>query len=323
MDTADRYRWFAEFEARGVSPCYEEWCNGISRDEVLLGLIEDLPLPKRQPNLVLAAARLQGVRIAPFDEFRRWLIEAWPMVRQVALARSTQTNEAGRAAVLLPILAALPGPLSLIEVGASAGLCLYPDKYSYRYDGQARIDPVSGPSSVVLDCSTAGPVPVPGRLPEVVYRAGVDLNLLDVRNADQMKWLRALIWPEQTLRRERLDAAAGIAGAEPPLLVHGDLNAKVPELVAAAPKGTTVVVFHSAVLSYLAAGARQQFQDAVGQLPCRWIANEGIGVIASAVPRLPQPVEQHRGKFVLTLDGEPQAWTTPHGQSLEWFPRSG
>lgn len=236
MDTADRYRWFAEFEARGVSPCYEEWCQGISGDEVLLGLIEDLPLSKRQPNLVLAAARLQGAKIAPFDEFRRWLIEAWPMVRQVALARSTQTNEAGRAAVLLPILAALPGPLSLIEVA---------------------------------------------------------------------------------------EAAAGIASAEPPLLVRGDLNAKVPELVAAAPKGTTVVVFHSAVLSYLSTGARLEFQDAVRQLPCRWIANEGIGVIASAVPHLPQPVEEHRGKFVLTLDGEPQAWTTPHGQSLDWFARSG
>jgi hypothetical protein len=146
---------------------------------------------------------------------------------------------------------------------------------------------------------------------------------LDVRNADQMQWLRALIWPEQTLRRERLEAAAGIAGAEPPLLVRGDLNAKVAGLVAAAPKGTTIVVFHSAVLSYLSAGARLEFQDAVGQLPCRWIANEGIGVIASALPQLPQPVEEHRGKFVLTLDGEPQAWTTPHGQSLEWFARSG
>ena len=44
-----------------------------------------------------------------------------------------QTNEAGRCAVLLPVLAALPQPLALLEVGASAGLCLYPDRYAYRY----------------------------------------------------------------------------------------------------------------------------------------------------------------------------------------------
>lgn len=37
-----------------------------------------------------------------------------------------------RAAALLLVLAQLPGPLSLIEVGASAGLCLYPDRFTYR-----------------------------------------------------------------------------------------------------------------------------------------------------------------------------------------------
>jgi hypothetical protein len=35
--------------------------------------------------------------------------------------------------VLLPVLTALPQPLALLEDGASAGLCLYPDRYAYRY----------------------------------------------------------------------------------------------------------------------------------------------------------------------------------------------
>ena len=42
--------------------------------------------------------------------------------------RATQTNEAGRCAILLPVLAALPQPLALLDVGASAGLCLYRDQ---------------------------------------------------------------------------------------------------------------------------------------------------------------------------------------------------
>ncbi|MGV4926084.1 DUF2332 domain-containing protein [Streptomyces sp. BHT-5-2] len=33
---------------------------------------------------------------------------------------------------MLPVLAALPQPLALIGVGASAGLCLYPDRYRSR-----------------------------------------------------------------------------------------------------------------------------------------------------------------------------------------------
>ncbi len=40
------------------------------------------------------------------------------------MSKRTQTNEPGRCAVLLPLLAALPQPLALLEVGASAGLCL-------------------------------------------------------------------------------------------------------------------------------------------------------------------------------------------------------
>jgi hypothetical protein len=73
----------------------------------------------------------------------------------VALSRRTQTNEPGRCATLLPALAALDGPLALIEVGASAGLCLHVDRYSYDYghthlagrapqDGRRTLAPISG-----------------------------------------------------------------------------------------------------------------------------------------------------------------------------------
>ena len=105
-------------------------------------------------------------------------------------ARATQTNEAGRCAVLLPVLAALPQPLALLEVGASAGLCLYPDRYAYRYGDQ-----VLGAGEPVLDCAATGVAPPPAR-PEVVWRAGLDLNPLDVTDPADVAWLDALIWPE-------------------------------------------------------------------------------------------------------------------------------
>ncbi|MDN3483719.1 DUF2332 family protein [Arthrobacter sp. APC 3897] len=57
---AEIYERFADVEARNVSPIYEEWARGISRDPGVCDLIGALPRIKRQPNLVFAAARLLG-----------------------------------------------------------------------------------------------------------------------------------------------------------------------------------------------------------------------------------------------------------------------
>ena len=130
---AHLYRRFAEVEARGVSDVYDDWASGVAGDDEVLALLEALPAAKRQPNLVFAAARLVGAPVGPYRPFREWLLARWAEVEPEIRGRSTQTNEAARCAVLLPVLSALEGPLALIEVGASAGLCLQPHRYGYRY----------------------------------------------------------------------------------------------------------------------------------------------------------------------------------------------
>ncbi|MFD3463092.1 DUF2332 domain-containing protein [Nocardia fluminea] len=317
MEPAQRFRDFALLEARGNSPLYHRRALDISVDAEVLALIAALPAEKQQPNLILAAARVNGATAVPYSEFRDQLRENWSAISATALCRRTQTNEAGRAATLLPVLARLPGPLSLIEVGASAGLCLYPDRFSYRYD-TAALDPDDGPSPVVLTCKTTGAVPIPDRLPLVVHRAGVDLNPLDAGESEDRQWLSALVWPGQDDRLSRLRSACEIAAADPPTIVTGDLNERVSELVHAAPRESTVVVFHSAVLSYLSPQAREDFRATVRNLPCHWVSQEGTGVLSSLADRLP-PRESTAARLVLALDDEPLAFAGPHGQSLDWF----
>ena len=146
----------------------------------------------------------------------------------VMLSRRTQTNEAARCAALLPLLARLPQPLALLEVGASAGLTLLPDRYSYDYGGH--LVPGTDPLAPVLACEPRGPVPLPDRVPEVAWRAGLDLNPLDVGRDDDMHWLDCLIWPGEAGRRERLRAAIATARRDPPPLYQGDLLTDVPAL---------------------------------------------------------------------------------------------
>ncbi|WP_026127644.1 DUF2332 domain-containing protein, partial [Nocardiopsis lucentensis] len=234
---ARRYEGFARHYAAGSSPSYARIALGVARDQRVLGLVMGLPAGnKRQPNLLLGAVRYLGGPVGDWPEFRDWLVENWDRVESVVLERATQTNEVRRCATLLPVLASLPGPLALVEVGASAGLCLYPDRYRYSYDGGGLIGPADG--EVVLECATEGAVPVPERVPEVVWRAGIDLHPLDPGDAGDVRWLESLIWPgpREAARRERLRAAARVAAGDPAWMVAGDLVESLPRVVAMAPR---------------------------------------------------------------------------------------
>jgi hypothetical protein len=316
--TAAWYIRFAEHEARGESAIYEEWALGVAADAGILALIAELPRPKQQPNLIFAVSRLLGAPEGPYGPWRDWLVDHWEAVRAEALVRATQTNEPRRCAVLLPALGLVPGPLALLEVGASAGLCLYTDRYSYDYDGH-RLDPAAGPSTVLLECATTGNPPIPDAVPEITWRAGIDLNPLDLTVADDRLWLETLIWPEQHARRARIRAAMDIVSADPPRIVRGDATAALPRLAAEAPADATLVVIASAAIVYLTPENRARFIDTVTSLDARWISNEGVGIVPSVRDALRGVEPPRPGLFALGMDGHPLAWTGAHGRSLDWI----
>jgi hypothetical protein len=154
----------------------------------------------------------------------------------------------------------------------------------------------------------------------VVWRAGLDLNPLDVTDPADVAWLEALIWPEHEHRRTRLRSAAAVAATEPPLLLRGDLVDDLPSLAARAPAGATLVIFHTSMLYQVPAPRREAFARLVAELPGHWVANEAPDMLA--YDRLPvRPGEAAYN--VLALDGTPLAWTRAHGQELIWFGRRG
>ncbi len=310
MTTAAKYAQFAAYEARGASPTYERLALAVSRDDEVLALLDTLPPIKRQPNLLFGVVRFLAGPVEDPAAFHDYTVGNWAAIEAEMGTRATQTNEAGRCAVLLPVLAALPQPLALLEVGASAGLCLYPDRYAYRYG-----DHVIGSGEPVLECAATGVVP-PTRVPDVVWRAGLDLNPLDVADPADVAWLDALIWPEHAYRRARLRAAAAVAAAEPPLLVRGDLVDDLPALAAQAPAHATLVVFHTSVLYQVPIPRREAFAEVVRGLPGHWVSNEAPDVLPyDALPKPPGAALHN----VLALDGTPLAWTRTHGQAIIWF----
>jgi hypothetical protein len=310
---AENYRSFAT-EARGRSPRYEELALAVAGDARLIEFLVALPTAKRQPNLLFAAARyLLG---EPPDPAALYALasDRGSDLAGVMLARRTQTNEPSRCATLLPALALLPQPLAIVEVGASAGLTLLADKYSYDYDGHRVAG--SDPEAPVLACRPRGPVPLPARVPEIAWRAGLDLNPLDVTSDDDVRWLQCLIWPGETGRLERLGAAIATARRDPPPVHRGDLLTDLPDLVSEAPGDATVVVYHSAVLGYVRRADRAVFAATVSRLGATWLSNEGPGVL----PGTGIPGCDPHG-FVLVRDAtQPVAITDSHGTWIEWLP---
>lgn len=327
--TVAAYRDFATYAA-GDSRTLEAWARGVAADPEVLTWLEGLPEPKRQPNLVFAAARWHGVPApGPYAALRAALLgdgERGDAIRDTILLRATQTNEVGRLATLVPAFAQVAAghggaPLALLEVGASAGLCLYPDRWSYAWETPD--GPVLGGVGVgPLRCVVGGPAPLPTESLRVAWRGGIDLNPLAVTDDDAMRWLTTLVWPEQHDRRRHLERAVEVARADPPELVRGDLLDELPQLVEDAAQRGPVVVFHTAVIAYLFEPERARFQELMTGLvadgACHWVSNEGKHVLPALTATGPE-VPEDLATFVLGIDGRAAAWTHGHGRSMTWL----
>jgi hypothetical protein len=114
-----------------------------------------------------------------------------------------------------------PPPLALVEVGASAGLTMLYDRYSYGYGGHylAGRDPLAP----TLRCRPSGPVPLPTGIPAITRRAGLDLNPLDVNRDDDVRWLFNLYYLKDGIAELGYRVAQHVAG-------HGVATAAVREL---------------------------------------------------------------------------------------------
>jgi hypothetical protein len=140
---------------------------------------------------------------ASWDDVDAMLEEHAPFLARFAAEQPVQTNEVARSAALLRGLAAVGRRrIDLLELGTSAGLLLYLDRYGYDHDGF-----------------------------DIVRRRGIDLNPIDVTTDEGARLLEAFVWPDQTERIARLRAAIEIVREDPPELIAGDYVELVSELV--------------------------------------------------------------------------------------------
>ncbi len=222
-----------------------------------LGAAHGAPLARFYPELTERPKPPEAAAPA----FRAFCLRHEKTIAQILKTRVVSTNEVLRAACLMPAFAeaARRGgqPLHLIEVGASAGLLLNWDRYRYD-DGYGRV--IGAPeAALTLVCEPRGahaPTLPERRLPRLASRLGIDPYPLDAADPQDAAWLRALIWPEQEERAQRLEWALAVARAEPPPIAAGDALERLPPALAALPDDGTPCLFHAFTLNQFSARAQ-------------------------------------------------------------------
>lgn len=191
-------------------------------------------------------------------------------VRQF-LRHAPQTNETGRAAVLLAGFSEISRmtdlPLRLREIGSSAGLNLLFDSYDYKMGATAW---GSGQSALKIESDWQGtPPPLQPEI-EITDRRGCDLFPVDLKTTNGRLQLQSYIWGDMTQRRSRLLQALQVAdevlaAGMLPEIDRVDAARWVASQVMQRPSGQTTVLFHSITWQYLDIAQRMAIEAAMEQ----------------------------------------------------------
>ena len=283
----------------------------------LAGAFHALVLQGADPDLAACypprdghPARLRPALLAALDRHRAFI--------RAFLASPPQTNEVGRSAVLLGgflcVATRFGLPLRLLEIGASAGLNMIWDSYSYGIAGQQW----GGPASPVrLEPAWTGPVPPLDAAVSVIERAGCDVAPLDLASPEARLRLRSYVWPDQPERLARVEAAIGLAATKPVTVERADAAAWAAARLSHPAPGSAIVLYHSIMWQYMPPGTQAALQAtleragaaATAEAPFTWL-------------RFEPPMGKGRPELRLTCwpggDEEHLATAHPHGSEVAW-----
>ena len=280
------FKRFSEETYIGSSPLYAALSGSIAEDIDVLGIASSAR-GRPVPNLLFAAVHyllMSGAdstlssfypSLTPdprpnsvaYPHFREFCLAHESAIRDLLSTRLVQTNEVGRCSYLLPAFSLIadenPGlPLSLVDIGTSAGLHLLWDRYSYEYGDGVHTGDTSSPVKIMAEVRGSISPPIPSNFPEVAFRIGLDLNPVRLTDPDSALWLRALIWPEHEGRAAQLKAAIRLAIDNPPTLVAGNALETLPDILGRIPADSTLCIFHNYTLNQFSLEDRRRF-DAI------------------------------------------------------------
>ncbi|MEZ4867128.1 MAG: DUF2332 domain-containing protein [Caldilineaceae bacterium] len=342
---ARRFAWRAEHiygvaDRANASPLYAHVSAQIATDPDVIRLVVNADSHTTTANLLFGAVHfllLSGVThpladfypsltTAPrpvedaYPHFRAFSLEYAETIEQIILTHTVQTNEVQRCTGLLPAFTYLAQklnhrPFDLIEVGASAGLNLYWDRYAYDYQGSGQ---VGAGSPVQLTCEVRGEhtPPLLNHFPIVASRVGIELMPIDIDDEEAIRWVRALIWPEHRDRAHLFQQALTVARHNPPPIIAGDMVAQLPNVLSSLAGSRAICLYHSYTLNQcpraVGEAVEQLLLEHSRRQPLYRIALEWYG--GQVYPHLELFAYRHG-----TVTRELLAYCESHGRWIAWL----
>lgn len=332
---SSRFTHFATIECKGISEMYEYLSLEISKDAQILALCSHARSGQPVPNLLFGSVHyllLQGIEHPLKDFYPSLNADPMPVDQSfvyfkdfcntyedeiISLLKSklVQTNEVRRCAYLYPVFCWIYNqtkkPLSLIEIGTSAGLQLLWNHYSYSYGSEDVYGKKHSRVHITSEIKGENQPLLLTHSPPVISKVGVDLHTNDLLNPDDYLWLKALIWPEHQDRRELFDKAASLFREHPVELREGDGISLLPMLEQSAPEDSTICIFHTHVANQLSEQLKYKLLETVHTIGEQRDVFHIYNNIWDGKLHLDYMIQ---GVWHNQLVGE----TEPHGKWFEW-----
>lgn len=278
----------------------------------------DHPLSRYYPSVSGGPAQPGDDGLYPC--FREFCLEHAEAVREILRSKETQSNVVRRSAALFPafeyVSREVPEPLAVVEVGTSAGLNLFCDRYAYDY-GTGRTYGERD-AAVRLQASLDSTVAIRDRVPAIAWRTGIDIDPLDVSDTEDVRWLKACLWPDDVDLHRMTERAIEVVRREEPDLRAGDFPETLPVAARDAPSDMPLLIFDTQMRHHLSEMKRDAYKSLLRDLgserDIHWISGYG-----------PAEEEHHvRMTYTRITDGEmrrtPLATYTLDGTTIRWTP---
>jgi hypothetical protein len=263
----------ADYEQGGpIASLLANWTTNPRADALALrlaGYFHHAVLINRDPEL--AAHYPSSVANWTIDDIwplARALLEREPNTAAAFIRSAPQPNETRRSIALLAAFLHFAetwkGEIDMLEIGASAGLNMNWDLYTYKTKSWTW--GAEGP--VQIDTDWNGPPPPLADI-NVRTRAACDLNPLDISDETQRLQLKSYIWPDQPERLARFDGAVALARETGVHVERADAAQWLAQKLNARAADAATIVYHSVFLQYPPREAREAIVNAITEAGAR------------------------------------------------------